>query len=256
MVPVCLILTDHYPFVVTRYDLWVIPFVVPLAALIFSDFIHLLAEILENKTRFSWMPVLTVFIMLAGIMTYDSKHRFSEITEYEITLQNMAIFEEKLKSLNSDYVLVGGRDDISRIMNIHPYEGKGAFIENAAPVKAPYAHTGGIVVNPYYRRFKTWDMLSYTISEAQQSHLMDGSDQLVFIFAYPTNPIFDLIGCAQLKKQLISFPFYPYLENNISLDGIGIPAAMLIIPKKDLLEKVIAPGGTLHGCIDRSKLNI
>ncbi|HEU5047750.1 MAG TPA: glycosyltransferase family 39 protein [Rickettsiales bacterium] len=233
-IKIFMIVTLHYSSSGTRHDLWLIPLIIPCAALIISD----AASAYSSKTH-----TMAIMLLTAGLLAYSPQRRFTDYSEYGIKQANLDAVKYYLETLDEHDAIIAERDEAFRIKDIYPYLGDAAFTGKDMALKIPYESTS-LIVNPYYRRLRTRNLLLTTLKAAEEQHMLDGVERLIFMHSYPQAV---LIGCPELDRQIFTFP--PTGKSFTAEEAFANPAMLLIVRKKDFLEQVVSENGKAYHCL-------
>jgi hypothetical protein len=114
----------------------------------------------------------------------------------------------------------------------------------------PYANTH-ILINPFYRRNSSRDVLLATLMEAKDKGLLGGLRRLVFLHtAWSYSPVEYLILCPGLEKQIISIPARPAGHDYTDDDIRHMAAVLLMTPADTFYANMLTPGGASRSCLE------
>lgn len=196
------------------------------------------ASVLPSKA-----PKFVTVLIAAGLLAYSPTKRFTDYSEYGIKQVNLDAMKTYLLTLDSHDAIIAERDEAFRIKDIYPYLGDTPFTGKDMALKIPYEDTS-LIINPYYRRLRTRNLLLTTLEAAQAQHMLDGVDRLIFMHSYPQAV---LIGCPELNKQIFTFP--PTGRSLTAEEAFATPAMLLIVSKKDFWEQVVSQNGKAYHCL-------
>ncbi len=239
----------------TRHGVWVLPFVIPACGWIIANGITESAAILNKKKSAPWLQVAMIFVIISGLAMYSPEKRFADSGEYQVTEKQWQEMSEYLDRLDQKSLIV----DAIMVVDIYPYLDKATLDNKYKAIIIPY-HQTHILFNPYYRRMITGDVLTNTLEYAQEHHMLDGIDNIVFMktiwdtYYESKPPLPYLITCDALEKKITSSPpfSFPHLQEGEIMsqeEKQAAPVAFMSVSKKDFFEQVISPEGKAHHCL-------
>ena len=221
-----LLVTEIYANCWARHSVWLIPFIIPAAGIILSSF----AESFPFQKH--KILILVTLLIIIGLCGYNSRFRFFDTTEYNLTMHDYEDIEHYFATLDTSSVIIGSRDSaISRLVNVYPYLKAYAFTPSDMALSIPYQKTH-LIFNPYYRFLQTTDILYRTLTEAQQKGMLDNVDTLLFIMS---KSLRKLLACKAMPKEMVQLA----RQSNSTLtidEGFGLPVTFIKIKKANFFD--------------------
>jgi hypothetical protein len=239
---ILLLVTGVYTQSGTRRSLWLLPLIVPQAG-------AMSGLLLERLLRRSQLTVIIAGLLLIvfGSLSYNEQRRFDDGSEYVWRQDTWNDFERTMATLGPRDLIVTEKDDGIMLANLYASMGDDALSGKTMARLAPYGDTR-ILFNPYFPRNYSTDVFLATMGQAQESHLLDGADRIVFMrMAWSESPLTDLMVCDALDKHIITFPDF---HEAVTRDDIQrARAAIMIIPKQVLLTDILPANGKARACL-------
>jgi 4-amino-4-deoxy-L-arabinose transferase-like glycosyltransferase len=243
---IILFVTKIYPFAGNRHGIWLLPFLIPLAASIMANAVEYLWGRLKCFPRYQY--ALSIYlIFFVTLVFYNPAERFSDSTEYRLKESQWKEIQAYLNHLGKSDLLISGRTDAIMLSpsqeNIYTYLGDNPFSITSSAAIIPYYNTHLLFNNRYTMRIYENASLVKILEEANAKGQLDNYENFVFVNTYmASDPMLRLIKCDSLNKKIVSF-------SETTSDIAGYNAIFLIVKKQDFFMQIISPAGQARQCL-------
>lgn len=248
LLAILLFIARIYPFASNRQELWLLPFLIPLAGCILADAMSCITG--AQAPIYKAIAVLTVLFI-----TYNPATRFDDSLEYAMTETEWNNVQNYLKQLGKDALIVSGRTDAIMLappsLNMYDYLGDTPSSISPRAAIISYYNTHLLFNNRDAMRIYDNNTLIRMLQDANAQNVLNGYTDLVFIDTYMTSdPMVRLITCAALDKQIVLFPPLPQGHVFAASNMSDYKTIFVIAKKRDFFNEVISPQGKAHGCLN------
>ena len=254
--------TNTYNVVRQRYCSWLLPFIVPLCAIIIAETCKVLLRNLSAYKQALSKSSIILFFLTVGTLNYNSIDRFNNNSEYMLQETEWHNIVRYINNLDNKSILLAERDDAILLNDDYPYFNlfqffdNDAFYQNYSSTIIPYNNTN-IIFSQYYRRFTDKNILTKILTQPKNNSSLAGYNNIVIMetkftgWNFNTSPIQLLILCPELDKKITYFPESRQGEKITKENIYDFDALFMNVSKKDLFEQVIAENGKAHYCLDK-----
>lgn len=235
-----------YPMVAQRRALWIIPFVLPVFAVVVAKAVCYIRTLLPEWVKPAYQKLVPLLLLLViFLMPALRSYQFLDVGEFSYTNRTWQEVTNYLQALPRNALVVTGRIDAILLApekdNIYErFSGK--FLSGDKEFSVMPLYNTQLLYNSYYWGIGGSERLKLVAQALIKNRELDSVETLVFFKSSVKLGLAATLQCNDLQKEVTTFPT---AKNDKSNDTVYIAA----IPRKVFLDDLINPNGKSHHCL-------